>query len=977
MDNSEEQLSEELKFKRICRFCLTQEEPLSDIFVSNQAEASGNKTKTSPLTLQIMACVAIEVYKEDGMPCTICDNCRHFMDHSYRFKQMCKKADTLLKTYPITGVWPEKLQVPVNLFKCVTLIPPSKPPVRQLPVQQKAPSASIGAKPKQNVIQIHDVKIIKKGTSPVKAPPVTPSVVTEPTEDFIIPDSSVAHLQIEPVEEDVKPKIVKLSIEDLKQIKQGKSINKTNFIMKSSSPSKKDEAILTTNRPCASGRRPEKQCPVKVINGSLGAVSKKPVILNSLRPPSNKTEEHFVQTGDGTLEIVCIESLDQEVVDPIKNAPPVETHVFPCPECERSFPLRQLLDIHMKNHNRERNYPCELCDRRFFSKYDLAKHNLTHTGERPYVCIICKAAFSRSTLLTRHQKVHKDMPKYLCMYCERTFLSNEDLQKHCQFHQKRRPFQCQKCPKSFAYKQGLERHEVTHETNLPFPCEHCDLTFATAGKLARHLTAHAGSRPYPCRMCSRSFMLSHHLTRHVRSHQGGQGAYKCNDCTSVFDNQDDLIYHSAEHATKSLTCPLCREHFETLEQVTEHIKEHSEGIQYACDYCDLLFTTEQKLDTHCQKEHLSVLAMDRTETANNSTDDSESSQQFIIEEISINKDGSQLITTFVDGKEKEKKFVQKERGKVIKTEITVEKTRLQVQEECNEEENEDGQLDEECYYDDEELQEEEAEEQPKEVLIKNEKLEPMNKSKSTAVPAQKPPVSKPATPKASPAVDAQKSVTQQKLDAFFKKAQIPVTSSSSKTVGDVLKNLPKGVVVRRPAATTPTPSPVEKKTEPSPKGSPNGSTPPKPPTMAPKSVAVQKKSPANVQLPQRTSDVSTAKNNPVKPQPTKSSPRIAAKRPAEPSKSPSPTKKMAVEPKTPAASGSSTKPVAKAVLKPGATIPGSAKKGKTFEMKIGDKMVKVQKVVMTKAEVAAMARDGKIEMQGDTMILKQTKAKKQ
>lgn len=61
--------------------------------------------------------LCLQVYKDDGMPATICDNCRALMDHSYRFKQICKKADTLLKTYPLTGVWPERLQVPVNLFK--------------------------------------------------------------------------------------------------------------------------------------------------------------------------------------------------------------------------------------------------------------------------------------------------------------------------------------------------------------------------------------------------------------------------------------------------------------------------------------------------------------------------------------------------------------------------------------------------------------------------------------------------------------------------------------------------------------------------------------------------------------------------------------------------------------------------------------------------------------------------------------------
>lgn len=53
-------MAEELKEKRICRFCLTQAEPLSDIFSTN-AEASDGSKKSTPLTLQIMACVAIEV----------------------------------------------------------------------------------------------------------------------------------------------------------------------------------------------------------------------------------------------------------------------------------------------------------------------------------------------------------------------------------------------------------------------------------------------------------------------------------------------------------------------------------------------------------------------------------------------------------------------------------------------------------------------------------------------------------------------------------------------------------------------------------------------------------------------------------------------------------------------------------------------------------------------------------------------------
>lgn len=974
-DCSEEQLAEEMKTKRICRFCLSQDEPLSDIFSSIPAEPSGsskNKT-TTPLTLQIMACVAIEVYKDDGMPCTICDNCRHLMDHSYRFKQICKKADTLLKTYPLTGVWPEKLHVPANLFKSVPAVTANKQPARHQ---------------ERKVQIISNVKLNRTVPKPMPEPApsqaTSSSVIEAPTPQHNTAELPKDPLQIGTTEEDVKPKIVKLSIEDLRNIKQGKSINRANLIQKTYPASKSSE----TAKRSPSGKLPaEMRSPVKIINGNLG---KAPVILNSMKPPS-KTEEHIVQTSDGTLEIVCIESPQEassEEVDPMKSAPPVKTNVFPCSECERTFPLRQLLDIHLQNHNRERNFPCEMCDRRFFSKYDLSKHTLTHTGERPYVCIICKAAFSRSTLLTRHQKVHKDQPKFLCMYCERTFLSKEELTKHLEHHQKKRPFQCQKCPKSFAYKQGLERHEVTHETNLPFPCEHCDLSFSSASKLARHLTAHAGSRPYPCRLCSRSFMLSHHLTRHVRSHQGGKGAYKCNECSSMFDNQDDLIYHSAEHATQSLTCPLCREHFETLEQVTEHINEHSEGIQFACDYCDLLFTTEQKLDDHCQQEHLSVLAMDRTESNQNTTDESEASQQFIIEEISIQRDGSQMITTFVDGKEQEKKFVQKNSGvQVLKSEIILQDIPVRTEEEYNEEAYEGAQEGEE-YYEEEEL-DDETEELTEEVTIKNEKLEPANKPVQVATTMVPNPAAKQATKSAqtavvsSPPVDSSKS-GQQKLDTFFKRVPAPAaTNTTSKSVGDVLKNLPKGMIVKRPnaPAASSTPTASEKCSTASEKKPATGpaiaaqATPQTPIPTTPK--PIQKKPPPSVQPSRQAPSTPLAKSTPLKPtESMKPAPRLATKRPAEERKSPSPIKKLAVEASkstnitSPSASPSA--PVAKAVPKP----LNSAKKSKTFEMKIGDRMVKVQKVVMTKAEVAAMARDGKIEMQGDTMILKQGKLKK-
>ncbi|XP_055637094.1 RE1-silencing transcription factor-like [Toxorhynchites rutilus septentrionalis] len=992
MDETEERLTEELRIKRICRFCLTQEEPLSDIYSNDVIEGNSKAAKATPLTLQIMACVSIEVYKDDGMPSTICDDCRRLMDHSYRFKQICKKADTLLKTYPMTGVWPGRLQIPKDLLKSTQ--PPPTPVIKPSTVAAEAGAnhsqaksvTTLGGTTLKKVVPTasnrdHETKVVKKIVNvTAKSPLKKPQTAIEP--------AKAEESETEENEEDVKPKIVQLSIADLKNIKQGRPINKMQLIKKASPISKDIEVEVvrceefpqmtrSSQNATASGstNNPNKK-PVKLINGNIGNVNKKPVILNSLKP-TKKTEEHFVQTADGTLEIISTETQE---LDPIKNAPPVETYVFPCTECERSFPLRQLLEIHMQNHTRERNHPCEMCDKRFFSKYDLAKHNLTHTGERPFVCVICKSAFSRSTLLTRHQKVHKDQPKFLCIYCERTFLSNEELQKHTENHQKKRPFQCDKCPKSFAYKQGLERHEVTHETNLPFSCEHCNLSFATAGKLARHLTAHAGSRPYPCRMCSRAFMLSHHLTRHVRSHQGGRGAYKCNDCSSIFNSQDELIYHSAVHATESLTCPLCRDHFDTLELVTEHIKQHSEGIQYACDYCDLLFTTAERLDSHCQQEHIAVLAMDRTETdPEDSIDDSsEATQQLIIEEIAINTDGSKMITTFVDGEQKEKKFVQKAPGVVVKHEGNVDI--MDVHDQYSDEEGDvEGEEQETYFVDDEDIAEEQVE-QPK-VLNRVQTGIKIDPKKQELKKADVVPQSSATKPEA---VSDTFKTKQKKLDSFFKKAENNGAQSTTKSVGDVLKNLPKGVVIKRSMTTTSNTANIK----PEPKLSPIAKTEVTKPMST--RVTDQQKSPTTTTVvqPKTERKIVSPKAVAEKSQSVKSPPaKTAMKRPNEDKSEGTPVKKLAVDPKTIRTASSPSKSVAKAVstattraVRPVATpspAPStSVKKGKTFEMKIGDKMVKVQKVVMTKAEVAAMARDGKIEMQGDKMILKQPKVKK-
>ncbi|XP_017886124.1 uncharacterized protein LOC108628599 [Ceratina calcarata] len=259
---------------------------------------------------------------------------------------------------------------------------------------------------------------------------------------------------------------------------------------------------------------------------------------------------------------------------------PGEIRVHACDQCERTFPLRQALALHISRAHRDRSFKCTECERMFFSKYDLQKHAITHAEEKPYSCPICKKQFSRANLLQRHEKVHREELNYACQHCDREFFTAEDLEKHDEtMHKKEKPYQCNICNKCFTYKQGLERHEMLHSEDKTFVCEYCKEAFRTSTKLARHLTSHAGHRPYLCKLCPRSFLLSHHLTRHMRTHSV-EKRHVCEDCGKAFKRKESLEVHQLTHTKRTgmgLTCDVCQESCRNRADYVTHIKQHIEA----------------------------------------------------------------------------------------------------------------------------------------------------------------------------------------------------------------------------------------------------------------------------------------------------------------------------------------------------------------------------------------------------------------
>lgn len=514
---------------------------------------------------------------------------------------MCKKADNLLRQFPLTGKWPQPLE---------------KPTFPNIP-GTSSPSTVVKQSNKTTQVRMQSItKATTQQESLLLPKKILNSAVKNATESVITPDTSPKSINITTTtttegsnkntldEEECTITFLdkienndELSFDDIHQLVAAEGLNETEFVDMEDLPNVVVDSGNKTTKPKLLNK-----ASVKILNKQAA---------QDLEPRLSLPK--FKKDVDGKMEIVAeilnINEAYEDEPDP-KNAVPIETNVFPCPHCERTFPLVQLRDLHMKNHSRDRKFQCEECDKSFFSKYDLKRHSSMHNGNKPYKCSACGKGFSRTSLLARHEKTHTDVPKFICVHCERSFISKEDMEKHADRHNINRPFVCKICNKRFAFKQGLERHEVVHSREQPYSCQYCDLSFSTTTKLTRHLTAHAGQRPFPCKYCKKSFLLSHHLTRHLRSHQNLDKnstdliKFMCCTCKTSFNSRDELIQHSTTHTNEAnLVCPLCKDVFADINVLNKHIQEHSEGEAYACEFCDLIFMAADKLQAHTDLEH--------------------------------------------------------------------------------------------------------------------------------------------------------------------------------------------------------------------------------------------------------------------------------------------------------------------------------------------------------------------------------------
>ncbi|CAH1373980.1 hypothetical protein MTP99_015349 [Tenebrio molitor] len=437
-----------LDLNELCRLCMAKEDDLVPIF---------NNDEPIPLTLRIMACVALEVFDGDGLPNKICHPCKFQLEKSYNFRKKCESSDMKLRQHL------KSLQAKIGGV--------------DLAIAEESESSTV-----------EDVSNPEKQTELNKDGPST--------EEDLVGVTQVAYIQPDPEPED-DPENITLPPE-------AELVNKDACTLKSLKREVMDveeaegEGIIFVDEGSQEMEDTSYDAIADAVKATLATQPGFDVsgqLQMKIIPTEGKAMQVEVTTEDGS--VIVMELMTEEEAETPQmgtSVPEVnedgELKIFKCPQCPKSFARRIQLRRHASVHMQQRGFSCGMCEKWFPTRSALVRHERIHTGERPFQCEICQKSFAQKEILYRHLMTHSGQKPYNCTHCNKGFTQREPLRIHLRTHMTESSHDinlhyCSLCPKVFCHASGLSRHLVTH-TGKTFKCRDCDRSFTDKSSLRRH-----------------------------------------------------------------------------------------------------------------------------------------------------------------------------------------------------------------------------------------------------------------------------------------------------------------------------------------------------------------------------------------------------------------------------------------------------------------------------------------------------------
>ncbi|NWX95204.1 ZN335 protein, partial [Nothoprocta ornata] len=156
-----------------------------------------------------------------------------------------------------------------------------------------------------------------------------------------------------------------------------------------------------------------------------------------------------------------VHSRDRSPIFVLSLQPP-KLNSFPCPVCNRIYPMQKRLTQHMKTHSTEKPHMCDKCGKSFKKRYTFKMHLLTHIqaiANRRFKCEFCDYVCEDKKILLNHQLSHMNDKPYKCSFCKYSTFREDFLVSHMAVkHTGGKPFACEFCHFTTKHKKNLRLH---------------------------------------------------------------------------------------------------------------------------------------------------------------------------------------------------------------------------------------------------------------------------------------------------------------------------------------------------------------------------------------------------------------------------------------------------------------------------------------------------------------------------------------
>lgn len=225
---------------------------------------------------------------------------------------------------------------------------------------------------------------------------------------------------------------------------------------------------------------------------------------------------------------------------------------------------------------------------------------------RLYVCDICGAVFRKRTEMSLHLDEHvaNEQGDFQCEVCNRIFSNLRLFRIHKRMHYPSTKLHtCETCGKRYSSRNLLEEHINTHTGARPYVCQ-CGKSFASKYTYKAHVKIHESRpRPYACTECDKTFLTSQNLTQHLRTHSEVKN-FICKQCGKGFGTARNLEVHAIVHTGfKPFICRMCGKAFARKAEIRDHERTHTGEKPYQCEFCGATFSQRSNLQSHKRATH--------------------------------------------------------------------------------------------------------------------------------------------------------------------------------------------------------------------------------------------------------------------------------------------------------------------------------------------------------------------------------------